>query len=105
KYSEIFSSAILTSVLDIGLALTLDSVSNQGSTTTATSTGTTSTGSAAAPAGAAAVTTLGSVSKDVINNMLDLKPTVTIDQGTKINVFVNKDLTFPATTAEKSFVE
>lgn len=103
KYSEIFSAAALTSLLDIGLAITLDKLTNQGSTTTTNSTGTTSTGSAAAPAGAAAVASIGSVSKDVINTMLDLRPTITVDQGTKINVFVNKDLVFPG--LDKSFVQ
>lgn len=103
KYSEIFSAAALTSLLDIGLAVTLDKVSNQGSTTTSNGNGTTSTGSAAAPAGAAAVSSLGTVSKDVINTMLDLRPTITVDQGTKINVFVNKDLTFPS--LDRSFVQ
>ena len=104
KYSEIFSAAILTSVLDIGLAVTLDKVSNQNNTTTTNSNGTTSTGSAAAPAGSAALATIGSVSKEVVSSLLDLRPTITVDQGTKINIFVNKDLTFPQ-ISDKSFIQ
>ena len=104
KYSEIFSAAILTSVLDIGLAVTLDKVSNQNNTTTTNANGTTSTGSAAAPAGASAISNIGSVSKDVVNSLLDLRPTITVDQGTKINIFVSKDLSFPQLT-DKSFVQ
>ncbi len=50
KYAEIFSAAMLTSVLDIGVAVAVDALSNQGSTTT-NANGTTSSGSAAAPAG------------------------------------------------------
>lgn len=95
KYSEIFSAAVLTSVLSIGVAVAVDSLSNQGSTTTTSSTGTTQSGSAAAPAGQAAVNAVGTVGRDIVNTMLDLRPTVTLDQGTKINIFVNKDLIFP----------
>jgi len=106
KYSEIFSAAILTSVLDIGVAVAVDALSNQNSTTTTTnSNGTTSTGSSAAPAGATAVGSIGSIGKDVVNTMLDLRPTLTVDQGTRINIFVNKDLSFPGSLVDKSFVE
>ena len=104
KYSEIFSAALLTSVLDIGLAVTLDAVSNQNNTSTTNANGTTTTGSAAAPAGAAALSNLGGISKDVVNSLLDLRPTITVDQGTKINIFVNKDLTFPQIT-DKAFIQ
>lgn len=95
KYSEIFSAAVLTSVLSIGVAVAVDAMSNQGSTTTTNSNGTTQSGSAAAPAGQSAVTAIGQVGRDIVNTMLDLRPTVTLDQGTKINIFVNKDLIFP----------
>jgi len=107
KYSEIFSAAILTSVLDVGIAVAVDALSNQSSTTTTNANGTTSIGSAAGPAGGAAVSTLGSVGKDVVNSMLDLRPTITIDQGTKMDVFVNKDLSFPSAigSTDKAFVE
>ncbi len=104
KYSEIFSAALLTSVLDIGLAVAIDKLSNQNNTTTTNSSGTTTTGSAAAPAGSAALNTIGNVSKDVVNTLLDLRPTITVDQGTKINIFVNRDLTFPS-TGDKAFIQ
>ncbi|MDE3016968.1 MAG: TrbI/VirB10 family protein, partial [Pseudomonadota bacterium] len=96
KYSEIFSTALLTSVLDIGVAVATDRLSNnQAATSTTNANGTTSTGSAAAMAGATAVGNIGNVANNVINTMLDLRPTITLDQGTEVNVFVNKDLTFP----------
>ena len=101
--SEIFSAALLTSTLDIALAVSIDRLSNEKSTTTTNSNGTTTTGSSAAAAGAAAVGTIGGVGKDIVNTLLDLRPTITVDQGTKINVFVNKDLTFPS--PDKSFVQ
>ncbi|MBY0407017.1 MAG: hypothetical protein K2Q01_04945, partial [Rickettsiales bacterium] len=95
KYSEIFSAAVLTSVLSIGVAVAVDALSDTQSTTTNNANGTTQTGSAAAPAGQAAVNAVGQVGRDIVNTMLDLRPTVTLDQGTKINIFVNKDLIFP----------
>ena len=103
KFSEIFSAALLTSLLDIGVAVAVEAVSNQNSTTTTNANGTTSTGGAAAPAGAAAVSTIGNVGKDIVNTMLDLRPTITIDQGTRINVFVNRDLVFPGLVSDSAF--
>jgi type IV secretion system protein VirB10 len=104
KYSEIFSAAILTSVLDIGVAIALDRTTQQQNTVTNNANGTTTTGSAAAPAGQQALANIGNVSREVVNTLLDLRPTITVDQGTKINIFVNKDLTFPQ-ISDKSFVQ
>lgn len=105
KYSEIFSAAILTSALGIGVAVATDAMSNRDSTTTTNVNGTTTTGSSAAAASAGTVATIGNISKDIVNTMLDLRPTITIDQGTKINVFVNKDLIFPSSVLNTQFVE
>jgi type IV secretory pathway VirB10-like protein len=79
-------------------------VTNQQNTTTTNANGTTTTGSAAAPAGAQALANIGAVSREVVNSLLDLRPTITVDQGTKINIFVNKDLTFPQ-ISDKSFLQ
>jgi len=113
KYAEIFSAAALTSIMDIAIAVAVDRLSNNdssGTTNTQSSTttganGTTTSGSAASFAAAGAVSSIGSISKDIVNTMLDLKPTITIDQGTKLNVFVNKDLSFPGGLLDKQFVE
>lgn len=103
KYAEIFSAAVLTSVLSIGVAVAVDALSDQGSTTTNNANGTTQSGSAAAPAGQTAVNTIGGVGRDIVNTMLDLRPTVSLDQGTKINIFVNRDLIFP--TLDNSLIQ
>ncbi|NBO19378.1 MAG: TrbI/VirB10 family protein, partial [Proteobacteria bacterium] len=103
KYAEIFSAAVMTSILSIGVAVAVDALSNQGNTTTTNQNGTTQSGSAAAPAGQAAVNSVGSVGRDIVNTMLDLRPTVTLDQGTKINIFVNRDLIFP--TLDNSLIQ
>ncbi len=104
KYAEIFSAAILTSVIAIGIAAGTDAIIDNPSTTTTGGGSSTTTGSAGATAASGAVATLGSVSEDVVNTMLDLRPTITVDQGTLVNVFVNKDLTFPL-AAGSPFVE
>lgn len=96
KYSEIFSAALLTSVFDIGVAVAANGLlGDQGTTTTNNANGTTTSGTVAAASAASAVSNLGNVSKDVVNTFLDLRPTITIDQGARVNVFVNQDLVFP----------
>jgi type IV secretion system protein VirB10 len=106
KYSEIFSSALLTSVISIGVAIGADDLTNKKSTTTTNTDGSsTTTGGAGGAAAAGAVGTIGGIGKDIVNSMLDMKPTITVDQGTLINVFVNKDLTFPVSTSGTRFVE
>ncbi len=106
KYSEIFSAALLTSVFNIGVAVaTNDLISNQGVTTTTNGNGTTTTGTAAATSAAGAVTNLGNVSRDVVNTFLDVRPTITIDQGTRVNVFVNQDLIFPSALLGGPFIQ
>jgi len=106
KYAEIFSAAMLTSVISVGVAIGADALINDDSTTTTNTDGsTTSTGGAGAQAAATAVNNMGTIGKDIVTKMLDLKPTITVDQGTLINVFVNKDLTFPISASGAQFIE
>jgi type IV secretion system protein VirB10 len=42
------------------------------------------------------------IAKDVIQKSISSEPTITIDQGTRINIFVNKDIIFPPDIAIKS---
>jgi type IV secretion system protein VirB10 len=105
KYSEIFSAALLTSVITIGIATSVEAISGDETTTTTNANGTTTTGGAGAIAAAGAVANIGNIGKDIVNTMLDLKPTVTIDQGTRVDVFVNRDLIFPGSTANTQFIE
>lgn len=106
KYTEIFSTALLTSVISIGVAVAADSLVDDENTTRTNSDGSsTTTGSAGAQAASDAVGNFGNVAKSVANSMLDMRPTITVDQGTKINVFVNRDLTFPSTIANTQFIE
>ena len=47
---------------------------------------------------------VANVVRQLQTTRLDLRPTITVDQGTKINIYVNKDLTFPQLT-DQSFVQ
>ena len=96
KYFETFSTAIFTSSLDIGIAALGDALfGNQQQTTTTGGGGTTTTSSPTATAMQTAVQTIGEVGKSIVGSTLNLQPTIYIDQGEKINIFVNKDLVFP----------
>jgi len=101
KFQQVFSRAILSSVVGIAFAIGSDKISG-GSTTTSTSSGggggSTTTGDAASTATVNALNRLGSVTDGFIQRFVDVQPTILVDQGTPVNVFVNRDLIFPADT-------
>jgi len=107
KYSEIFSAALLTSIISIGVAAAADAATGNESTTTTTSNdgNRTTTGTSGTDAARDAVETVGEAGKGIVSSMLNLKPTIVLDQGSRINVFVNKDLIFPSTTDSAAFVQ
>ena len=107
KYFEIFSGAIMTSALDIGVAAAGDALfGNQQTTSTNNGTGTTTTQSPTSTAMQTAVQNISDVGNGIVNNALNTTPTIYIDQGTPIDVFVNKDLVFPSGVAgASSFIE
>lgn len=99
KFTEIFSSAILTTALTIGAAAASDKVlptHGEARVTNNTDGSTTTTATSAQQAAGNSVQNLGNVTRRVVEDMIDIRPTVTIDQGTRVNVFVNRDLTFPS---------
>lgn len=103
KYFEMFSSAILTSSLDIGMAAVGDALfGNQQTTTTSGAAGTTTTQSPTSAAMQEAVQNVGSVGSNIVSNTLNLAPTINIDQGTPIEVFVSRDLIFPPDVTGKT---
>lgn len=98
KFQAIFSRAVLSSVVSIALALASDELSpgdDQNSTTSSTF-GTTQSGNAASTSTVNALNRLGSVTETFFQGFLDIGPTILVDQGTQLNVFVNRDLIFPA---------
>ncbi len=102
KFQDIFSRSILSSIVAISLAIGSDKINRSaggdGTTTTTNSSlgGSQTSGDAASTATVDALKNLGTTSDDFIQKFLDLKPTILVDQGTPVNVFVNRDLIFPA---------
>ncbi len=104
KFAEIFSASLLTSAITLGAAVGADALlpAQTNSTTTTTPEGNQITNATPAQQSAAQAD-LGSHGKDIVNKLINLAPTVTVDQGTLINVFVNKDLTFPSNISNSEF--
>lgn len=100
KYMEIFSSAFLTSVLTLGAATAVEGMVddpqvsrrlfNDGSIET--------TGSPTSIAGVELVQNVGRAANMLIDEFIDIRPTITVNQGTPLKVFVNRDLIFPEST-------
>ncbi|MEQ1789183.1 MAG: TrbI/VirB10 family protein [Rickettsiales bacterium] len=107
KFTEIFSAAIMTTALSIAGAVAVEAVlpTENNSTTTTPEGNTTTTASPAQTAAGSALTGLVQTSKDVVDKIVDTRPTITIDQGTLINVFVNRDLTFPSNINGGMFIQ
>lgn len=97
KFQAIFSRAVLASIVTIGVALGSDEITGGGETSTTSSTfGTTQSGEGATTATVNALNRLGSTTDTYLNRFLNMRPTILVDQGTPVNVFVNRDLVFPA---------
>lgn len=110
KLYDIFSAAILTTMISIGAAVASDAVlpvdsGTSSSTTTNPNGNTTTTSTPAQQAAASAVSDFGSTAKEVVQRIVDIRPTITIDQGTLVNVFVNRDLTFPSNMGGGVFIQ
>ena len=110
KLYDIFSAAILTTAITLGAAVGSDAIlpvksGQQSSTTTNANGNTTTTATPAQQSAASAVSDFGSTAKQVVQRIVDIRPTITIDQGTLINVFVNRDLTFPNNLDGGMFVQ
>lgn len=97
RYFEIFGGAVLTSIISIAIAGIADAITDPEPTTTTQTPegGSTTTGSSVDTAITESVENIGSVSQRVIGGLLDVRPKITVDQGTPIKVYVNQDLEFP----------
>ncbi|MDG1286094.1 MAG: TrbI/VirB10 family protein [Rickettsiales bacterium] len=101
RYFEIFGGAVLTSILGITLAGISDAILDppETSTTQSTDGATTESTNAVTTAITEGVATIGAVSKQVVGGLLDARPSITVDQGTPLKVYVNRDLEFPGEAA------
>lgn len=105
KFQEIFARAVLSSVMNIALAIGSEKLSDNTQTTTSGSGTTQTTGGAAGEATTNALNRLGSITDGFIQRFMGVQPTILVDQGTVVNVMVNKDLIFPSTTTDAEIVE
>lgn len=97
KYQEVFSGAILTSVIGVGAAYAMDAIGGGENvqSTVNTDGSATSSGDPVSFATLNAVGNISNVGRGVVEGLLDLRPVISVDQGTIINVMVNRDLYFP----------
>ncbi|MCD6034777.1 MAG: TrbI/VirB10 family protein [Rickettsiales bacterium] len=103
KYLEIFGNAFLLSAITIATGIVGDALDpNEGKNTKeTTSTGTTETSSNTSRSIDKATTNLTDVGKKIVDGFLGVQPTIYVHQGTRIKVFVNRDLVFPPSAADK----
>lgn len=98
KFREMFSRAILASVFSIATAVALDESGLVDTQTTtlveAGSQQTTSTASGEATV--EALENMGDLTTEFLQRFINVKPTIVVDQGTPVMVFVNHDLIFPS---------
>ncbi len=105
RYDEILGAAVLSSIVSLGVAaFAEDGLGVDGSQQTTNSSGTTNTESPKDSAALQGVNTINTAMQGIISDLLDVRQGITVDQGTKVNVMVNKDLIFPD-NANKWMVE
>lgn len=98
RFFDALSNSILLSLIAIGSASAsgevTDSLSNdnQGNTTQTTS------GNAKDLAIIDSVKSFGDVSEKITSELLEDEPIILVNQGTRVNVFVNRDIIFPKST-------
>lgn len=97
KYFEMFAASLMTSSVSIALGIGADAMlSDSGTSQTNTSDGTTtSSGNAGAQATLEGIRDFSDTSEEILRGILEQQPTITVDQGTRIKVFVNRDLIMP----------
>jgi type IV secretion system protein VirB10 len=101
KYLELFNNSILLSLITIGTAIALEGATGDSeiSVTEEEDGDSTTSGSATDFAADEIIQTIGDTADTILSGLLNITPTITVPQGTRINVFVNKDLVFPPTSS------
>lgn len=103
KYFELFSNAILITTITSAVAIAAEGISGSDgvSSTTSDDGNSTQSGTPADFAIVEGVNTIGDIGKTLLDELIQIKPTITIDQGARIKVFVNRDLIFPSSIASR----
>jgi len=100
RFTEIFSTAVLTSTLTLAGAFAIQEAVGDKNATVSRRTfsdGSSETsGTPTAQAASRMVGNLSSAGENLVDQFFDLRPIIMVNQGTPIKVFVNRDLEFPA---------
>ena len=97
RYLELFNNSMLLSLITVGSAVAVEKTTNSDGITTET----TESGNQidkSKPSDLAAqemINNLGGTAKSILDGKVNINPTITIPQGTRVKIFVNKDLVFP----------
>jgi type IV secretion system protein VirB10 len=109
KFQQIFSRAVLASVISIALATGAEAINGDDGTSTTSSSpltgGTTVTQQGTSGAVNSAIDTIGVVTQGFLTRFLNVQPTIIVDQGTPINVMLNRDLFFPGNVAGATVIQ
>lgn len=108
KYAEMLAASLLTSSISIAIGVGADALlDDSGTSSTSTSDGTTtSSGSAGSQAILQGIQQFSSTTSNIVKSIIEQQPTITVDQGTRIKVFVNRDLIMPpAILEQKRFIQ
>lgn len=95
KLKEKLANAFLTSLVIPYATIKVTGNNDQVTTTTGNNGGTTTTTTAAAQVLTSGAQNFADIASESINDAMSLTPTATIEQGTRVNVTVQKDLVFP----------
>ncbi|KKB96703.1 Type IV secretion system protein PtlG [Candidatus Arcanobacter lacustris] len=105
KYFDVLSNALLLSVINVGLAAGTQKLTNAqtpSTTNVSGAAGTTTTTTSGSPTDLAvqnAVTSMSATTSSLLQNSLQIQPSIVIDQGTIVKVLVNQDVIFPSDIA------
>ena len=104
KYLEVFNNSILLSLITIGTAIALEGAtgSSEISVTEDEDGDETTSGTATDFAANEIIDSIGSTADEILTDIINVEPTITVPQGTRINVFVNQDLVFPPSDTQNN---
>lgn len=101
RYFEVFGNAVLLSVITAAVAIGAEQFTNSDGIQERTNNNGSSTtsGKPSDFAIAQSVQNMGGIANNLANEIMKTQPTIYVDQGTKVKVFVNRDLLFPTSVA------
>jgi len=104
KYLELFNNSILLSMITIGTAIALEGATGNSeiSVTEDEDGDETTSGSATDFAANEIIDSIGTTADEILTDLINVEPTITVPQGTRINVFVNQDLVFPPSNTQNN---